>query len=336
MPFSGWGKVGNDLMFGIWSNIRNDKTAKANEDIARKQLELAEKEYYSNLDIMNKNFGLQQEAFNYNKQQTEITRQREDNAFQRRVADYVKAGFSPLAAQGVASSSQAPTLTAPQLDPSGVNQATANRLNAYQNKIATNNQTSQLKLQQQQLKLAQIETITETIAAAQNLRSQAVINERNKIEVDWYKKHGYHDNTLRTILSEILTGVNYKGKSVGQLGTEGINFALDKILNKPENTQVYSTGNKILDFLASKPGKSPSNSETGYKITQNQQTELFDSLKRARNGLLSPVEIDKLRNKLYKYFDSSMGLPYGRWKSLSQKEYENILKQITERLQYVR
>lgn len=34
MPFSGWAKAGNDLMFGIWSNIRNDKIAKSNKDIA--------------------------------------------------------------------------------------------------------------------------------------------------------------------------------------------------------------------------------------------------------------------------------------------------------------
>lgn len=331
-----FGSLFGSMIKGIFDANINNRNISVQKELAERQLELAEKEYYSNVDIMNKNFGLQQEAFNYNKQQAELTRQREDNAFQRRVKDYVNAGFSPLAAQGVAASSQAPTLAAPQLDPSGVNQATANRLSAYQNKIATNNQTAQLRLQQQQLKLAQIETITETIAAAQNLRSQAVINERNKIEVDWYKEHGYHDNTLSTILSEILTGVNYQGKSIGQLGTDGINYALDKILNDPKNKDKYSTGNKIINFLSSKPGQSKNNNQ-GYSISEVEQKNLFNSLSNARKGVFSPLELEKLQLKLRRLFNGEdFGLSPARWKSLTQKEYENILKQITERLQYVR
>lgn len=180
--------------------------AGSQKKISDQQLSLAEKEYYSNLDIMNKNFGLQQEAFNYNKQQAELTRQREDNAFQRRVADYVSAGFSPLAAQGVASSSQAPTLTAPQLDPSGVNQATANRLNAYQNKIATANQTAQLKLQSQQLKLAQLETVKELAQSVFSIKGQILNNERLAAETDWYNTHGYRDQTYQTLLSDFING----------------------------------------------------------------------------------------------------------------------------------
>lgn len=201
-------------MFGAIASIinnLNDHSLKSyeigeNTRISNRQLDLAEKEYYSNVDIMNKNFGLQQEAFNYNKAQAELTRQREDNAFQRRVQDYVKSGFSPLAAQGVASSSQAPTLTAPQLDPSGVNQATANRLNAYQNKIASNNQTAQLKLQKQQLKLAQLETIKEMASSVFSIRGQILNNKKLESETQWYDKHGYRDTTFQTLLSDFIKG----------------------------------------------------------------------------------------------------------------------------------
>ena len=238
-----------DIANNIWGNInqsisvgQQQQFMQQQEKLAQQQLDLAEREYYSNVDIMNKNFGLQQAAFDYNKQQAELTRMREDNAFQRRVADTVKAGFSPLATEGVSSSSQAPTLTAPQLDPQGVNQATSNRLNAYNAKMQNNNTQAQLRLQNQQLKLAQIETLTETIAAVQNLRSQNIINQRNMQELDWYKEHGYRDTTLNTILSDILKGVNYKGKSVGQLGADGINFALDKILNDSNNVKTFGTG----------------------------------------------------------------------------------------------
>ena len=242
-----------DLANNIWGNInqsisvgQQQQFMQQQEKLAQQQLDLAEREYYSNVDIMNKNFGLQQAAFDYNKNQAELTRMREDNAFQRRVADTVKAGFSPLATEGVASSSQAPTLTAPQLDPQGVNQATSNRLNAYNAKMQNNNVSQQLRLQSQQLKLAQIETLTETIAAVQNLRSQNIINQRNMHELNWYREHGYRDTTLNTILSDILKGVNYKGKSIGQLGADGVNYALDKILNDPSNVKKFGTGTAAL------------------------------------------------------------------------------------------
>lgn len=330
----------------------DEKTLAQNEKLALAQLDLAEREYYSNIDIMNRNFGFQQAAFDYNKKQAELTRMREDNAFQRRVQDTINAGFSPLAAQGSSAASQAPTLTAPQLDPQGVNQATSNRLNAYNSAMENNNVKAQLKLQNQQLKLAQIETLTETIAAVQNLRSQNIINQQNMHQLKWYEEHGYRDTTMNTILSDILKGVNYKGRSIGQLGSDGINFVLDKILNSPVNTERYNTGNKFsfsnpldslsktvvsLDKKSDSKSKEKSKSSSkevkeGYKLSEFQKKELFNSLKRARDGLISPVEIDFLREQLWKHFHSTLGLPYGRWKSLTQEEYESILRQITERL----
>lgn len=333
-----------DIANNIWGNINESISVgqqaqfmEQQKQLAQQQLDLAEKEYYSNIDIMNRNFGLQQAAFDYNKQQASLTRMREDNAFQRRVADTVKAGFSPLATEGVASSSQAPVLTAPQLDPQGVNQATTNRLNAYNNKMQQNNTTQQLRLQSQQLKLAQIETLTETISAVQNLRSQNIINQKNMHELDWYKEHGYRDTTLNTLLSDILKGVNYKGKSIGQLGADGINFALDKILNTPfklKNSldiKNSGTGAGVVKMLSSKPF-SKKDTKQGYNLTEKQKSSLFDKLSDARKGLLSPIDIDRLNFTLNKYFGFDFGLDYGRWKSLSQEEYESILKQITERL----
>lgn len=329
-----WGNINQSISVGMQQQFMEQQ-----ERIAQQQLGLAEKEYYSNVDIMNKNFGLQQAAFDYNKQQAALTRMREDNAFQRRVQDTVNAGFSPLAVEGVASASQSPTLTAPQLDPQGVNQATQNRLNAYQSKMNNNNVNAQLRLQNQQLKLAQIETISELIQSVQKLRSQNIINQRNMHELNWYKEHGYRDTTLNTILSDILKGVNYNGKSLGQLGADGINFALDKILNNPNNLKKFGTGSPSL-FSASFANsvkksvsfnKSKENNQA-YKLSDKQRESLFKNLSDARKGALSPIEIDQLNFKLQRYFGFDFGLTYGRWKSLSQKEYENILKQITERL----
>lgn len=266
----------------------DEKTLAQNEKLALAQLDLAEREYYSNIDIMNRNFGFQQAAFDYNKKQAELTRMREDNAFQRRVADTVKAGFSPLAAQGSSAASQAPTLTAPQLDPQGVNQATSNRLNAYNSAMENNNVKAQLKLQNQQLKLAQIETLTETISAVQNLRSQNIINQRNMHELKWYEQHGYRDTTLNTILSDILKGVNYKGKSVGQLGADGINFALDKILNNSKNVKTFGTGSAFAKNLSKIGGFKSSDTnpiKEGTELTDRQLRSRFANIEKTFFGV---------------------------------------------------
>lgn len=292
-----------DIANNIWGNInqsisvgQQQQFMEQQQKLAQQQLDLAEKEYYSNVDIMNRNFGLQQAAFDYNKQQAELTRMREDNAFQRRVADTVKAGFSPLATEGAANASQAPTLTAPQLDPQGVNQATSNRLNAYQSKMSQNNTNAQLRLQSQQLKLAQIETLSETISAVQNLRSQNIINQRNMHELKWYEQHGYRDTTLNTILSDILKGVNYKGKSVGQLGADGINYALDKILNDPKNVNSFGTGSLFAKNLSKIGGFKSSDSnpiKDGTKLTDRQLRSRLANIEKTFFGVDNAKSLGK-------------------------------------------
>lgn len=286
--------------------------------LERRQLELAEKEYYSNLDIMKKNFGLQQEAFEYNKQQAELTRQREDNAFQRRVEDYVAAGFSPLAAQGVASSSQAPTLTAPQLDPSGVNQATANRLTAYQNAIASRNQTAQLKLQQQQLKLAQLETVKEMASSVFSIRGQILSNDKLQSETDWYKEHGFRDQTFQTLLSDFINGFGDSfGGNVRDLGKwsadklqSGWNNMLKGALNLGLGDKKQTTSGINTPLIKSVNSQGEQISQKTFYNTVSDIEKLFQ-----KNN------IEKINVKKLRILADNIG-----WKGVQQTLPDNVTK----------
>ena len=84
-----------------------------------------------------------QAEFDYTKQQNDLTRQREDNAIQRQVADAESAGISPLAVAGTGGASastlnsapsapemKAPFVQAPQSDLSVMNALFQHSLNA--------------------------------------------------------------------------------------------------------------------------------------------------------------------------------------------------------------
>lgn len=89
------------------------------------QMDFANRQLNDNVSIANRNLEMQQNAFDYQKHLNSTQMEREDSAMQRLIADYKKAGFSPLAAIGSsgASSTALSSGQAPQLDASGINQA---------------------------------------------------------------------------------------------------------------------------------------------------------------------------------------------------------------------
>lgn len=314
----------DSMIKGIFDINMNNRNISVQKQIAEKQLALAEKEYYSNVDIMNKNFGLQQEAFNYNKAQAELTRQREDNAFRRRVADYVAAGFSPLAAQGVAASSQAPTLTAPQLDPSGVNQATANRLNAYdkkmqvyQNKLQQSNFNKELRLKNMQLSLAELETargLFETgINTINNTRYREEEVKRLQYENAYYEKHGFKNETFETFVNDIIKNVNFGDKTPGQAIADSIN----EVINSKDET--------ASQVITKKVHNKADNMFINNLKNDDKINEFINLLEEANKGHFSYFAIDKLENYARFNFGFDLDLKSDRVKSLSKDEVDSIL-----------
>ena len=151
-------------------------------------------------DINSANLALQREMnqqnqqnwqtqFDYIKQQNELTRQREDNAIQRQVADAEKAGISPLAVAGsggasssvVSSPNPAPQMVAPQMVAP-----------TFQNDLQMNKAllefTSQALLQSNDLsskqKIAEMQTSTQKfIAVSQLENAKAIADQSNSTQL---------------------------------------------------------------------------------------------------------------------------------------------------------
>lgn len=121
-----------------------------------------------------------QDEFDYVKQQNELTRQREDNAIQRQVADAESAGISPLAVAGTGGASassvnsapsapemRAPFVQAPQSDLSVMNALFQHSLNA----IAQDRDLSSKE------KIADMQTSTQKFIAVAQLENAKKISD---------------------------------------------------------------------------------------------------------------------------------------------------------------
>lgn len=107
------------------------------------------------------NYKLQKKAFEWQKQQQEIMYQREDTAVQRRKADLIAAGMSPVLAAGQGASTSAPVkIEAPQMDTSFGSRA----VDALQKSYSIAGQQKQL--------LQQDETIAKTRAERAYIEAQ--------------------------------------------------------------------------------------------------------------------------------------------------------------------
>ena len=123
-----------------------------------------------------------QDQFDYTKEQNELTRQREDNAIQRQVADAEKAGISPLAVAGTGGASastvnsapsapemQAPIVQAPQWDMSVMNALFQHGLNAI----------SQDRDLSSKEKIAEMQTSTQKFIAISQLENAKTIADQS-------------------------------------------------------------------------------------------------------------------------------------------------------------
>lgn len=234
----------NGIIPNIWKGITGQTSADRNADKALEEsremydlenqwqrekyaqdLDFANRQLQSQVEIADKNFGLQQSQFQYQKDLNELQMQREDNAIQRQVADYKAAGFSPLAAIG-GNGSAAGSLnagTAPQYDGSGIAAAAGQYLDLSRQYASLHEQmNSKYRSERQAAKFALnqmkadmhykgMSMAEQYFNAAVNAKNKSLQNESlsediqtKKYANSWYKEHGYSQTTLATVLSDFL------------------------------------------------------------------------------------------------------------------------------------
>lgn len=277
-PFEKLKNFGNDLS-NFWDTITGkneekhatkaeelaEQTQQWNETFSKKQLEqqeaqfeksqaLAEENLAFQKDTANKNFQYQQDVFAAQQAENALTRQREDTAYQRQVADLKAAGLSPLMASNGAAATSVQVGSAPQMDTSGIS-------SAYGSYIQMAKEFAELKtLAQGQYASRKQQAINERIGASlalsqmyanrrnqmQNLAVQgfniatnvASMKARNRLlnlqadrfqeETVWLRNNGFGSRTLKNYLYEAFSTA-YSPEQAGQLVMEIINSAKDNI-----------------------------------------------------------------------------------------------------------
>lgn len=193
------------------------------------QTDFANRQLAENIRQADLNYGLQNEAFQYQKQLNATQMEREDSAMRRQMADLQAAGLSPLAAVGGSGAGSAALSSgaAPQYDMSGINAASGQYLDIARQYASLHQQASQNYMNGRSevamkhnsdilgAKVAMSQMRSDMYYKGINLSEQlfnAKVNndytkeqkKRLEFENKWYEEHGYQPITLATVVSDFL------------------------------------------------------------------------------------------------------------------------------------
>lgn len=335
--FSDIGNWWNDLT-GINSEKHANKADELaeqsqafNEQYSKDQLALMEKQYekandlaQQNIDwqkdIAEKNLAAQQDAFNAQLAENQLTREREDTAYQRQVADLKAAGFSPLMASNGAGAASMSVGTAPQYDVSGVSTAQGSALDLAREYAQLRNMAVGQYLTRKQA------AINERIGAklalkdlsmqrgqfakqqALNVANLALNVSKHRLEIgeyNWNKAHGFRNqNTWSVLLPVLQTLANNLGIDYDKLGN-----ALKNIPGAVTN--MYNNLGALYDGTESGFNKLKDTVEVlqGSKIKKNDYDSMLEQLYEPKDVSSEQVTdwyndmSEKFRNKFsYGYF----------------------------------
>lgn len=220
---------------GIQSHLDNEK-----------QLDLAQSNLNLNENVSEKNFELAKDQFNYQKDLNEKVQQREDNAIQRAVKDAQAAGLSPLSVTGGSSATPLTSANAPQFDLSGLNQATSNIINAY-------NDIYNRKLNRQQFAiqnmLSSAQAYTQIMESKVQRKYLSLQNDYLDEKLKWEKNHGFRDLDWKSELLTFLEGIGSKMNNSSVIPDIGTVVSAS-MNNMPNSTPTFRS---VKDLFVSKP-----------------------------------------------------------------------------------
>lgn len=216
------------IIGGLINLYSQSKLTDAQSRAAAEENALGYSNFRLNKEYAAKNFQLQQQAFNYQQQLNQLQMDREDNAFQRRVADLKRAGLSPLMATEGAQAGNLLSGNAPQMDLSGVNSSTQGLMNAKKDYAQRNLMQAQFKLQSY-LQIAQLSA--DLVGAMQEYQKNKLDLEYQQGLNNYVKEHGYRNlnwqSELITLLENLLGKFNFS--NVGDSLADGLNLGKDRV-----------------------------------------------------------------------------------------------------------
>lgn len=272
--------VGGGIASGVQSKKARDESAREfdSEQAWQKeqfgtQMDFANRQLSEQSRIADQNFALAQQQFDYQKELNQTQMDREDNAMQRKLADYTAAGFSPLAAlEGVTGGDSSPLTSAdaPQYDGSGIASAAGQYIQTAQQYAALHmsayaknaDRKTQLESQRQGARFALQQMIQQSISQGTSLALQAknarINNAYTQEQLDylrdkhdWENDHGYRNESLmQQILPALvgaLTGKNVDGavSSGADKVKSGVEFFTDAVKGTSSPDKISSTFDKL-------------------------------------------------------------------------------------------
>lgn len=254
-------------------------------------------------EIAQKNLDLQTDAFNAQLAENQLTREREDNAYQRQVADLKAAGFSPLMASNGAGAAAMSVGSAPQYDAAAVSTAQGSAIQLAREYAALKNMAEGQYLTRKQAaanqKIGALMALSDLGESRrlgfQNLALQsfnlansikdsksrrALIDEQIRVSKNtnaWMEKNGYRNRDLWNYIAPLISETaNKMGLTYDKLS--------DSISNLPS---------AIKDIIANNPDKSSLQDAMGIKEYQKDLQKNFTN-----NELIEATMLANLGFKL--------------------------------------
>lgn len=195
--------LASDIGFGIYDRYKAEQAYKEEQKRLKEQAELEEK-------WRNKNFELEQSAFDYQKELNQKQMDREDTQFSRAMEDYKRAGFSPLAAIGNSAGAGSMTsLPAPQMDTSGSRDVMRERIRSSQQN--TRNRSERItnmiasRINYNNLRLERTNQVLQGLKLNNEIETEKINRDKLKAETEaikhrdaWESEYGYRNQNWQS------------------------------------------------------------------------------------------------------------------------------------------